>query len=207
FAETLLEGGADDPEVLRTFLGFIQQEANRLARLVEDLLDLVRVEARQAGLVQQETDLRAFVRRVVERTLPRAREAGLELLLEEPGVPVYATVDRDRIEQVLVNLVDNALKYTPTGGRVTVTLGDEGETVLVRVRDTGPGIPREALARVFERFYRVDRGRSRQVGGTGLGLAIARHIVEAHGGSIWVESEVGRGATFAFRLPKRRRRG
>lgn len=202
FAETILEGGADTPERLRSFLGFIDREARRLGRLVEDLLDLVRLEERQVPLVRREVDLAELAQEVVARFRPEAERRRLRLEVEGRR-PVYAFVDADRVEQVLVNLLDNAFKFTPPGGCVTVAVeaGEEG-SVLLRVSDTGQGMPEEEVPLIFERFYRVEKGRSRRQGGTGLGLAIVRQIAEAHGGRVWARSAPGAGSTFYVALPR-----
>lgn len=203
FAETLLEGGLEDPETGRMFLSYIDREARRLADLVEDLLELARLQAKQVALVPQDLDLAHLVRETVERFADRAQRCGITLRAELPPRPVGAYVDAGRIEQVLVNLLDNALKYTPAGGRVTVRLEEEPvDRVRLMVADTGAGMPPEETERIFERFYRVDKGRSRQTGGTGLGLAIVKQIVQAHDGAVWAESAPGQGATFYVSLPR-----
>jgi two-component system phosphate regulon sensor histidine kinase PhoR len=199
YAETLLEGGLDDPEHREGFVRTIRDQATRLSALVEDLLSLAELESRGAGLRPETFDLRAVVSRQVEAFRPRAEAGGLALTLE-PGSPVHVTADRVRIEQVLANLLDNATKYTEQG-EVRVTVAAAGGTAWCRVRDTGPGIPGEDLPRVFERFYRVDKARSREKGGTGLGLSIVKHVIALHGGRVLVESEPGRGSTFGFEIP------
>lgn len=205
FVETLQDGAVEDPETRRRFLGIISGETARLNRLVDDLLDLSRLESGRFELHREPVDLAGLIRRTVDFYAPGAAAKGVavEALLPESLSPVPG--DDDLLEQALRNLVDNAVKYTPSGGRVEVTAEEvayiDRREVILRVTDTGPGIPKEHLPRLFERFYRVDRARSRELGGTGLGLAIVRHIVERHGGRVWVESEPGEGAAFSVALP------
>ena len=199
YAETLLDGGLDDVEHREGFVRTIRDQATRLSALVEDLLSLAELESRGAGLRTEVFDLREVVARQVESFRPRADAAGLALELE-PGGPVQVTADRVRIEQAVANLLDNATKYTEHGG-VTVSVAGADAHAWCRVRDTGPGIPSEDLPRIFERFYRVDKARSREKGGTGLGLSIVKHVVALHGGRVLVESEPGRGSTFGFEIP------
>ncbi|HEY6168111.1 MAG TPA: ATP-binding protein [Verrucomicrobiae bacterium] len=202
FVETLLEGAKDDPEVATRFLRTIEKHTDRLTYLIEDLLTISRLESGQVLMNVQPVELRELIEKVRNDLAARAAEKNVALaMMVDAGL--RARADGDRVEQVLFNLVDNAIKYGRAGGRVEIggrTLPDG--KVEVWVRDDGPGIPAEARSRVFERFYRVDRARSRDTGGTGLGLAIVKHIVQAHGGEVWVESEAGQGATFFFTLPK-----
>ncbi len=266
FAETLLEGTLhDDPAAAEHFARVIHREAERMGRLVQDLLDLARLESAEPGLQQERLDLRESARSVAQRWRPQLQAAGLDLVLELPPEPVPVRADPHRLEQVWTNLLENARQHTPEGGTVTVAVyreepGEEGVSArpgegtaagtggnggqdhlrdhpqdrgtrsrvpgdgapggraggppaggrdrgpgagwaVGEVRDTGRGIPLEALPRIFERFYRVDPGRSRAAGGTGLGLAIVKHVVEAHGGTVEAESAPGRGTTVRFRLP------
>jgi len=203
--ETLLDGTGDDPEQARRFLQIIARHTNRLTCLIEDLLTLSRLESGTALLSPSPTDLRALGDRTAEDLAARAAERGTRPENEVPA-GLTASADAERVLQVLFNLVDNAIKYGRPQGRVVIggRAVDE-EFVELWVRDDGPGLPREALGRVFERFYRVDRNRSREQGGTGLGLAIVKHIVQSHGGEVRVESEPGQGATFYFTLPRERR--
>ena len=201
FTETLLDGAKDDPAVSEKFLRTIEKHANRLMFLIEDLLTLSRLESGQDAMNCQWTELRPVVERVFEDMADRAREKQVRLMNEiSPQIQVWA--DADRLEQVFFNLVENAVKYGCADGAVTVGAVMKPGGVEVTVTDDGPGIPDEALGRVFERFYRVDRARSREAGGTGLGLSIVKHIVQAHGGEADVRSELGKGATFFFNLPK-----
>jgi two-component system, OmpR family, phosphate regulon sensor histidine kinase PhoR len=201
FIETLLDGAKDDPLVATRFLETVRKHSDRLTFLIEDLLTISRLESGQVTFDLQLVDLPAAVERVFEDL--RAR-AGARRIRLENRVPVglHARADAERLQQVLVNLVDNALKYGRAEG--TVTVGAQpapNRRVELFVRDDGPGVPAEAQARIFERFYRVDKARSREQGGTGLGLAIVKHLVQAQGGEVRVESELGHGATFLFTLP------
>lgn len=203
FAETLLHGALDDPETGKQFVKIIYEESDRLSRLIHDLLELSKIESGQSVLQFELCDMNDLVQTTTGRLEHQAKRHGLTLAAHVPDKPVFAEIAKDRISQVLINLVGNAIAYTPEGGRIDVFLEDGDERVTVRVRDTGIGISREHLPRLFERFYRVDKARDRRSGGTGLGLAIVKHIVEAHEGTVDVESEPGRGSTFSFTLPKR----
>jgi len=199
-AETLLSGAMDDPAQARTFVEMIARNAERLARLTNDLLDLSRIESRQWPVKLEPVSVEATARRAVEVCAEPARRKQIELRVEIPeGTAVIA--DARALEQVLVNLLDNAVKYTPEGGRATVSAAVSGESVDVEVADTGPGIERHHLPRLFERFYRVDPGRSRGSGGTGLGLAIVKHLVQMQAGEIGVDTGEG-GTRFRVRLPQ-----
>jgi two-component system phosphate regulon sensor histidine kinase PhoR len=197
-AETLLSGALADPAASRSFVGIVARHAERLSRLTQDLLDLSRIESRQWRFEIAPVGVRALAGQVVDLLAGAAREKGLALRAEVPeGAAVRA--DARALEQVLVNLAENAVKYTEEGG-VTLRATRDGGAWVLAVSDTGPGIERHHLARIFERFYRVDPGRSREQGGTGLGLAIAKHLVLGMGGEIGVESGEG-GTTFTVRLP------
>ncbi|MGH7732085.1 MAG: HAMP domain-containing sensor histidine kinase [Candidatus Eiseniibacteriota bacterium] len=199
YAETLLDGGLDDADNRESFVRIIRDQAARLQSLVDDLLSLADLERPDVRLRREAFDLRAAVERQVAALGARAAQAGLTIALEPgPSAPVVA--DRLRIDQVVANLLDNAIKYTDRGG-VRVRLGREGGRIWCEVEDTGAGIPAADVTRIFERFYRVDKARSREKGGTGLGLAIVRHILALHGGRVSVTSVVGRGSTFRFELP------
>lgn len=202
YVETLLDGAAHDAELNRRFLQTIARHTDRLTYLIEDLLTLSRLESGTAALNPSPVRLRELAARTCEDLDARAAEHGTTLLNQIPA-DLEAYADPDRTLQVFFNLVDNALKYGRPQGRVE--LGGrvlDAQRVELWVRDDGPGLPREALGRVFERFYRADRNRPREQGGTGLGLAIVKHIVQCHGGEVRAESEPGRGATFYFTLPR-----
>jgi two-component system sensor histidine kinase BaeS len=198
-AEGLIDGVL--PPDAETF-HHIHQEADRLQRLVRDLQELSRVEAGAYELDRRPTDPADLVRAVVDRLARQFEDKGVALETDLPGDLPPILADEDRIGQVLMNLVGNALQYTPEGGQVRITAHREGDAVAIAVRDTGIGIPPEHLPHLFTRFYRVDKSRSRAGGGSGIGLTIARHLVEAHGGTIRVESPgSGQGSAFIFTLP------
>jgi two-component system, OmpR family, phosphate regulon sensor histidine kinase PhoR len=200
FAETLLAGAWADEETCRRFLTIIDAEATRLMTLVDDLTSLSRLESRAAPLVPVPVRLDALAADAVSRMRPQAERHGVALGAV-PGPAVIVAADANRVMQVLTNLIDNAIQFTPEGGRVDVALRTDGADAVASVSDTGRGIPADDLPRIFDRFYRVDRSRSREGGGSGLGLAIAKHIIEAHGGRITVSSRLGRGSVFSFTLP------
>jgi signal transduction histidine kinase len=178
----------------------IREHAQRLARLTDDLLKLSRIEAGRLDLESGPVSVPGLVNGCVETARLRAESKGVCITVELPkGLPPVRG-DAVQLGEVLQNLVDNALQYTPAGGRIDVTAYSNGNEVIFTVSDTGIGIPESDLGRIFERFYRVDAARAREAGGTGLGLSIARHIVDAHGGRIWVESAVGQGSRFRFSI-------
>ena len=200
FAETLLGGALDDKANRERFVEIIREHARRLARLTDDLLKLSRIEAGRLELELRSIRVEALVNGCVETARFKAEAKGLRIHVDLPnGIP-SVLADGAQLGEVLQNLLDNALQYTPPGGQIDVSATSNGQGVTFTVADTGIGIPESELARIFERFYRVDSARSREAGGTGLGIAIARHIVEAHGGRIWVESAVGQGSRFHFRV-------
>lgn len=201
FVETLLEGAKDDPEKTARFLRTIEKHTDRLTFLIEDLLTISRLESGQIVMNLHPADLREEMQRVADDLRSRAEEKQMALDNQVPE-GLRARADVDRLQQVLFNLIENAIKYGRPSGRVVMGGGPmAGGRVEMWVRDDGPGIPVESRDRVFERFYRVDRARSRETGGTGLGLSIVKHIVQAHGGEVWLKSELGQGTTFHFTLP------
>ena len=197
-AEALENGALDDPATARDFVRRIHGEADRMSALVEELLELSRLESGRTTLAMETVDVAALAGGEIEAFQLRAEAAGVALQARLPDAPALVRGERDKLRQVLVNLLDNALKFTPSGGAVTVLVRAAAGGVEVAVRDTGAGIPAEHLPHVFERFYKADR--ARRDGGTGLGLAIVRHIVEAHGGTARVESREGEGATVSVTL-------
>jgi two-component system phosphate regulon sensor histidine kinase PhoR len=201
YVETLLNGAMEDPETASKFLQTIERHANRLALLIEDLLTSSELESGRAVLHLKPVPLRPLAAKLVEDFAPRAQARRITLQNSIPELSARA--DSDRLQQVFANLVDNAIKYGRPGG--CVTLGGQvldGQRLQVYVHDDGPGLPADAVSRIFERFYRVDKARSREAGGTGLGLSIVKDIVQAHGGEVWAESQPGQGATFFFTLPR-----
>lgn len=199
YMEGLIDGVMPaGPEVF----DLVHREASRLQHLVHDLEELSRLEAGRTELRPRRQQLERLVSSAIERLKPQFLDKNITITVTMPSTLPQVLVDEDRIGQVLLNLLGNALQYTPPGGSVEVHGRQEGPFVRVSVADSGVGIPSEHLPHVFERFYRVDKSRSRAGGGTGIGLTIARHIVDAHGGRIWVESKgPGRGATFHFTVP------
>jgi signal transduction histidine kinase len=202
YAETLLEGALEDPAHNVRFLTIIRHNAERLGRIIGDLMTLSRLELKSDRLESTCCNLHTLLSDGVDSMQPLAARKRIALTLEavEPALEVHC--DSESVQQVLGNLLDNALKYTPEGGSIAVGAArDSGGMAEIYVRDTGAGIPREELPRLFERFYRVDKARSRELGGTGLGLSIVKHLVRAQGGDVRVESEPGKGSTFYFTLP------
>jgi two-component system sensor histidine kinase SenX3 len=196
-SETLVTA-ANDAEALNNFLGRLQQEATRLANLVRDLLALSRLEG--GPLERSPVRMDLVVAGEADRLRPRADELGVRLVIDPPAEMVVAGAESD-LGLLVHNLLDNAIRYTPSGGQVHVTLAPQNGSAVLRVDDTGIGIPSRDLDRIFERFYRVDEARSRETGGTGLGLSIVRHVAESHGGTAGVRSVLGAGSTFTIEIP------
>ena len=197
-AETLLHVWQEDPAAVPRFAEQLEREAVRLSRIVADLLDLSRLES--GSELQENVRLDALVREETSRFEDAALEAGLTMDIDVALVPPVRGSGRD-LSLLVRNLLDNAVRYTKADGTIIAAVAADNGSVVLRVSDTGSGIPSKDLTRVFERFYRVDRARSRETGGTGLGLAIVRHVAENHGGTVTVTSELGRGSTFEVRLP------
>ena len=204
YAETLLEGALKE-DVASQFVQVIQRHTDRLTKIVEDLLTLSKIESREFQLKREKVSIDELFENVLDIVKEAAERKRITLSRVEISSFLDVIADRHSLEQVLVNLLDNAIKYTPEGGKVTIS-GSEKDPreVEISVQDNGIGIPKEDLPRIFERFYRVDKGRSQELGGTGLGLSIVKHLVQAHGGRIWVESQMGKGTTFYFTLSKNR---
>jgi len=201
FAETLLGGALEDKENNRRFLEIIRDHSVRLARLTDDLLKLSRIEAGKLDLEFRAVSLVDVIGPCLDTA--RLKAARKQLALEVRSLETSPVVrgDAASLREVLQNLLDNAVQYTPPGGRISLRAATQEHQAIVSVSDTGIGIPQAEQGRIFERFYRVNAARSRDAGGTGLGLAISRHIVEAHGGRLWVESVVGQGSDFHFTIP------
>ena len=203
YAETLLSGTLTaDPERAARFVQIIHSHAERLAALIGDLLILSELESGDISLELRKLSIGGTARHAVMLMEQKAADKGISIDISSIAAAPQVIADPGRLEQVLINLLDNAIKYTPEKGSITITAAEEGEMLKISVTDTGIGIPPRDLARIFERFYRVDEARSRQQGGTGLGLSIVKHIVQAHGGTLSVESSHGKGSTFSFTLKK-----
>jgi two-component system phosphate regulon sensor histidine kinase PhoR len=198
--ETLQSGALEDPPAARRFLERIEAEVDALTQMASELLDLTRIESGQTTLNLANVLPQRILDSVADRMKMQAERASLDLLVQVAAALPPVRADMARIEQVLVNLIHNAIKFTPPGGRITLSAALHPDGVCFSVGDTGSGIPPEELPRIFERFYRVDRARTKG-SGTGLGLSIAKHIIEAHGGKIWAESQEGAGSMFYFTLP------
>ncbi|MDP8266786.1 MAG: ATP-binding protein [Candidatus Aceula meridiana] len=202
FSETLLDGALHDKKNAEDFLRTIYADANRLAQLVEDLLDLSRIESGKAALEMSSCHIKDIVDRVTVSLKEQIKRKNVAIEKDIPKNLAQVQVNEKNIAQVLLNLIDNAIKYNEKGGCIQISAKESNGFVEVSVADNGIGIPAEDLPRIFERFYRVDKARSRELGGTGLGLAIAKHLVQSHKGQISVKSELGQGTTFRFTLPK-----
>ena len=202
YAETLMDGSVDDPETAQRFLSVINHEGDRMTALVQDLLELSKLDNSQITFTMIQLNLEHLVDESVDKYRMHAKQKRQSLLYHPPGFDCKIIGDMNRIEQVLKNIVTNAVKYSPEEALIEVGISQKSKYYVVRVSDNGFGIPKEELHRIFDRFYRVDKARSREMGGTGLGLAIAKEIMEQHGGKIEVKSEFGRGTTFDLYFPK-----
>lgn len=198
-SETLLDGALDDPAVARKFVSRMNSEVDNLAQMINELLELSRIEAGEYSFYFKPAKPIELISNAVERMTLQAERMGIVLSYDAPEDLPKILADPIRVSQIFINLIQNAIKFTPSGGHIHIAAQDAGAKVLFSVRDDGMGITKRDRSRIFERFYKVDRARSG--GGTGLGLSICKHIVEKHGGHIWVESEVGQGSTFYFSLP------
>ena len=201
YTETLMDGAIHDPQYNLRFLGIIRHNAERLARITQDLLTLSRVEQKRQKFDFEPCSLNALLQQACELMRPIAERSRIRLELAAPMKDACVWCDTEAVSQILSNLLDNAVKYTAAGGGITLGAEVRDRFAELYVRDTGIGIPAEELPRLFERFYRVDKARSRELGGTGLGLSIVKHLVAAHNGVARVESRPGEGSTFFFTLP------
>jgi len=201
YAETLLEGALQE-KVATQFVQIIKRHADRLTKIVEDLLTLSKIESKEFQLKLEDVLVIEIIDDAIDFVKGAAEKKGMSIQKKDifPALSVHA--DRGYLEQVLINLFDNAIKYGREGGEIIISAIEDRGEVEVSMRDNGPGIPKDDLPRIFERFYRVDRGRSRELGGTGLGLSIVKHLVQAHGGRVWAESQLGEGSTFYFTIPR-----
>ena len=202
YAETLMSVDDIDRGTQMRFLGVISSEADRMTRIVKDLLTLTRLDYNRMEMHMEPMDLRELGQKAAQAMEGQATGQGLTLMCNLPDSLPMVVGDAERIQQVIINIITNAIKYNKPQGSITITGGTEGEKVFLRVEDTGIGVPKEDLKRLFERFYRVDKARSRESGGTGLGLAIAKQIVESHGGTIGFDSEYGKGSVVTLYLPR-----
>ncbi len=200
FSETLLDGAMEDKQALEAFLKIILQESDRLQSLIQDLLDLSKIEQQGFKLSIQYYNLLDTIEEVLAMIQGKVVEKEIKIEYEKQNTPMMIKADADRLKQVFLNLITNALTYTPKGGSIYLSLTESNSKITIKIKDTGIGIEKKEIPRIFERFYRVDKARSRNSGGTGLGLAIVKHIIEAHRGNIYVESETGRGTTFIIEL-------
>ncbi len=208
YAEALEDGALQEQELAGRFVGVISNEVERMIRLVTDLLHLSRLDSNQAPLRRQETDIAEMLEEVADRFSFQLRQKSIHANVQVKHPVTTAWLDRDQIDQVLDNLVSNAIKYTMDGGHIEISAAmADADSISIRVKDTGIGIPKKDLSRIFDRFYRVDKARSRNMGGTGLGLSIAREIIKAHGGTISLDSEWNEGTVVAFTLPTMQERG
>lgn len=202
FLETLSEGAIDDPAVNRSFVEKAYHHAGRLDLLLQDLIEISRIESGDMKMSFRYFDVAGFLRQVRDDFVDAAEKKNQSIRVDVKKGEITAFGDKDRLRQAMASLVENAVKYSQDGATVVLSATETAQAVTIRVSDNGPGIAEEHLPRIFERFYRVDKNRSREVGGTGLGLAIAKHIVEAHGSRISVQSAVGEGSTFLFELKR-----
>ncbi len=203
YSEALLDDDSDKARQ-REFLEIIDRHATRMSRIIDDLLILSRLESSAVSLDSAPVDMADLIRSTLKGCLKQASDKSITIGAELPPSLPGVMGDRDRLEQVVVNLLDNAIKYTPAGGKVSISAADLGGEVRVDVSDTGIGIPEDDISRIFERFYRVDKARSRALGGTGLGLAIVKHIIQGHNGRLEVKSRLGEGTTFSFFMAARK---
>jgi two-component system phosphate regulon sensor histidine kinase PhoR len=202
YIEALLDGAKDDPKQCLEFLQILQKHANRLNNLITDLLVLSQIESGKYHWKQEQVKAAEIVDRAISVLKPIAenKKQSISVLLPSDLGPLVG--DPEKLIQVLINMLDNAIKYTPDHGKIGLEVRQAGDAIEISVSDTGIGIPKKDLSRIFERFYRVDQARSRELGGTGLGLSIVKHIIEAHGGKVSVESELGKGSRFVLTLPR-----
>jgi two-component system phosphate regulon sensor histidine kinase PhoR len=202
FSETLLDGAMHDQKAQEAFLSIILKESNRLQSLIQDLLDLSKIEQHGFKLVVTELNVYEQISDVLTMLKGKMDEKNILLDFNNSNSSLTIEGDPDRLKQVFINIINNAINYTPSGGNISITILNQQRHVAVLVKDTGIGIEKDEIPRIFERFYRVDKARTRNSGGTGLGLAIVKHIIEAHKGTIEVNSEVGKGTVFTIKLLK-----
>lgn len=200
YLEALAEGAWKDENIAPTFLEVTQTETERMIRLVNDLLQLSKMDSKDYKLTKEWVNLSQFYNRIIDR-FEMSKNQNVQFVRKIVDNDIFVEIDSDKLTQILDNIISNALKYSPEGGTITFKITELGEKVLISISDQGMGIPKKNLHRIFDRFYRVDKARTRELGGTGLGLAIAKEMVIAHGGEIWAESKEGKGTTIFFTLP------
>ena len=200
YLEALTDGAWQDKEIAPNFLNVAQTETERMIRLVNDLLQLSKMDSKDYKLSKEWMDIVVFYNRIIDR-FEMTKDQTIVFERKLPDKPVIVEIDPDKLTQVLDNIISNALKYSPEGGKVTFKVKEQEDQIIVSVADQGVGVPKGTVEKIFNRFYRVDRARTRKLGGTGLGLAIAKEMVEAHGGKIWARSIEGKGTTIFFSLP------
>jgi len=200
YLEALAEGAWQDNDLAPRFLNVTQTETERMIRLVNDLLKLSKMDSGDSELNKEMVDFKVFFNRIIDR-FEMSKSKNVTFERDMPQTPYFVEIDPDKMTQVFDNIISNALKYSPEGGKVSFTLSEEDGLLQTKISDQGMGIPKENLDKIFDRFYRVDRARSREMGGTGLGLAISKEVINIHGGTIWAESNYGKGTTIFFTLP------
>ncbi|MCG5026992.1 cell wall metabolism sensor histidine kinase WalK, partial [Anoxybacillus flavithermus] len=203
YLEALADGAWQDKDIAPRFIQVVQNETERMIRLVNDLLHLSKLDSKDYKLKKTWINFSAYFHKVIDR-FELTKSDNIRFVRKIPREAIFIEVDEDKITQVLDNIISNALKYSPQGGTITFRVRKLADEIIVSVSDEGVGIPKADLAKIFERFYRVDKARSRKLGGTGLGLAIAKEVVVAHGGTIWAESKEHKGTTIYFTLPLER---
>lgn len=202
YSDALLDGALEDEEIAHQFVSVIQSESNRMIRMVSNLLDLSKIDGGQIVLTRDLIDFKRLVNHIIDRVIFTLDDPdNYRIVRKFTPRDIFVDIDQDRMTQVIDNLLNNAIKYSPDGGKITITMAEEHDKVVLSVSDQGLGISQVDLQHLFERFYRVDKARSREQGGSGLGLAISKEVVELHGGRIWVDSVEGEGSTFSFSLP------
>ena len=200
YIEALQDGAWKDEDLAPRFLSVIGDETDRMIRLVNDLLQLSKMDKKEYNFHIEEVEFVEFFNKIIDR-FEMSKSDEIHFVRYMQVGPAYVQIDKDKMTQVIDNIISNALKYSPEGGTITFRCWKQAKRLRVSISDEGVGIPKANLPKIFDRFYRVDRARSRQLGGTGLGLAIAKEIVHGHGGDIWAESEWGKGTTISFTLP------
>ncbi|WP_113927335.1 cell wall metabolism sensor histidine kinase WalK [Bacillus sp. P14.5] len=200
YLEALAEGAWQDEEIAPRFLDVTQNETERMIRLVNDLLQLSKMDSKDYRFNKEWIEFVGFFHQIIDR-FEMSKNQNVDFKRQLPEKALFVDIDKDKLTQVLDNIISNALKYSPEGGLITFSVTEKEGHILISVSDQGLGIPQDNLTKIFERFYRVDKARSRQMGGTGLGLAIAKEMITAHGGNVWAESKEGKGTTISFTLP------